>query len=244
MKKNKTPPEAKRRVLIVDDHPFLRQGLGQVINQQEDLIMCGEVGDAPGGLAASATCHPDIVIVDISLEEGSGLELIKDIRAQQPRLPVLVLSMHHEDLYAERALQAGASGYVMKREPVEVVMTALRKVLSGQTAVSENIVNRLVERRIRGGRSENRSPTDLLSDRELEIYRCLGEGHGTREIAAKLGIAVSTVESYRASIKQKLSIKNATDLVSRAARYVVENREKEISAQRIFRTNLSSGRGC
>lgn len=242
MKKSKPHPETKRRVLIVDDHPLLREGLEQVINQQDDLMVCGEAGDAPGGLAAIATCHPDIVIVDVSLEEGSGLELIKDIRAQQPRLPVLVLSMHHEDLFAERALQAGASGYVMKREPVGVVMTALRKVLSGQTAVSENIVNRLVGRRVRGDRSENRLPTDVLSDRELEVYQCLGEGHATREIASKLCIAVSTVESYRASIKQKLALKNATDLVSSASRFVAEESGKLISAKRGFSTKPSDGR--
>jgi DNA-binding NarL/FixJ family response regulator len=212
--------DARRRVLIVDDHPLLREGLGKVINQQADLVVCGEAGDASGGLAAVAKCRPDVVIVDISLAEGSGLDLIKDLHARQPRLPVLVLSMHDENLYAERALGAGASGYVMKCEPTQAVLAALRKVLSGQTAVSENVVNRLVVRRVRGDRATGRSPADLLSDRELEIYRCLGEGHGTREIAAKFGVALSTVESYRASIKQKLNLRNATDLVSSAARFV------------------------
>jgi DNA-binding NarL/FixJ family response regulator len=214
------PRDARRKVLIVDDHPLLREGLGRVINQQEDLIVCGEAGDAPGGLAAVAKCRPDVAIVDISLEEGSGLELIKDIHARQPKLPVLALSMHHEDLYAERALRAGASGYVMKREPVSVVIAALRKVLRGQTAVSENVVKRLVDRRVPGQQPTGRSPTEVLSDREIEIYRCLGEGNGTREIAARLRIAVSTVESYRASIKQKLALKSATQLISRAAQFV------------------------
>jgi DNA-binding NarL/FixJ family response regulator len=214
------PGAARMRVLIVDDHPLLREGLRKIINQQEDLVVCGEAGGAPGGLAAVAKCRPDVVIVDISLEEGSGLDLIKDLHARHPGLPILALSMHHEDLYADRALRAGARGYVMKREPAGTVMAALRKVLSGQTAVSENVVSRLVGRRVRGEPPTGRSPTELLSDRELEIYRCLGEGRGTREIAAHLRIAVSTVESYRASIKQKLDLRNATELISRAAQFV------------------------
>lgn len=226
MKPTKSPRDARRKVLIVDDHPLLREGLGRVINQQDDLVLCGEAGDAPGGLAAVVTCRPDVVIVDISLEEGSGLDLIKDIHARQPKLPLLALSMHHEDLYAERSLRAGASGYLMKREPASAVVTALRRVLSGQLAVSESVVGRFLGRRVGGKESPLRSPTELLSDRELEIYRSLGEGHSTREIAARLCIAVSTVESYRASIKQKLELKNATELVARAAQFVaVESRD-------------------
>jgi DNA-binding NarL/FixJ family response regulator len=212
----------KKKVLIVDDHPLLREGLGRVINQQSDMIMCGEAGDAPRGFAAVSKCSPDVVIVDISLEEGSGLELIKDLHARYPRLPMLALSMHPEDLYAERALHAGAGGYVMKREPASVIIAALRKVLTGQLAVSDSIVTRLVGRRVRGDQSVVRSPVELLSDRELEIFRSLGEGHSTREIAAKFRIAVSTVESYRASIKQKLVLKNASELVSHAAQFVAE----------------------
>jgi DNA-binding NarL/FixJ family response regulator len=220
MKVSKQPSDAKKKILIVDDHQLLREGLGKIIDQQEDLVVCGEAGDAPGGLAAVAKYRPDVVIVDISMEKGSGLELIKGIRARNPKLPVLTLSMHHEDLYAERALRAGARGYVMKSDPASTVMAALRKVLSGQLAVSENILSRLVGRSVRGDGPAFRSPTDLLSDRELEIFRCLGEGRGTREIAAELRIAKSTVESYRASIKQKLNLKNATELISSAARFV------------------------
>jgi len=212
----------RKKVLIVDDHPLMREGLGKVISQQEEMAVCGEAGDASGGLAAVAKCRPDIVIVDISLDKGSGLDLIKDMHAQYPKLPILALSMHHENLYAERALRAGARGYIMKSEPASMVMMAVRKVLRGQTAVSENIVNRLVGRRGRAEQSEDCSPTDVLSDRELEIYRCLGEGHGTRKIATKLHIAVSTVESYRAGIKQKLNLNNATELVASATRFVTE----------------------
>lgn len=211
---------AKRKVLIVDDHPLLREGLGKVIDQQGDLAMCSEAGDASGGLAAVVKSRPDVVIVDIALESGSGLDLIKDIRLRWPALPILALSMHHEDLYAERALRAGANGYVMKREPVGTVIAALRKVLNGQMAVSDNIVSRVVGWRVRGKTAGGRSPVEILSDREIEIYRNLGQGRGTREIADKLGIAVSTVESYRAGIKQKLHLRNATELVSSATRFV------------------------
>lgn len=219
MKKSEQPAAAKRKVLIVDDHPILREGLGKIVNQQADLSVCGEAGNAPDGLTAVAKFRPDVAIVDISLEGGSGLDLIRDIRARQPKLPILALSMHHEDIYAARALHAGANGYVMKSESPGALLTALRKVLNGQAAVSDNVVNRLVNHHSHGEPSTGRSPAELLSDRELEIFRALGEGQSTREIAAKLHIAVSTVESYRASIKQKLCLKNATELVSSAARF-------------------------
>ncbi len=219
--KTKLPShDPRKKVLIVDDHPILREGLARVINQQEDLVVCGEAGTAPEGLAAVARRRPDAAIVDISLDESSGLDLIKDIAARHPRLPVLALSMHHENLYAERAIRAGAKGYVMKREPVEVMLAALRKVLGNQIAVSENIVSRLLGPSGRGKEPAADSPADLLSDRELEVFRLFGEGHGTRQIASKLHLAASTVESYRAAIKQKLGLVNGTELVARAARFV------------------------
>lgn len=151
---------------------------------------------------------------------------MKDLHEQCPSLPILALSMHSEEQYAERALRAGASGYVMKREPAGVVVAALRKILSGKSAVSENMVLRLLDRRIHGARAAGSSPSETLSDRELEVYRCLGEGIGTREIASRLHLAVSTVESYRASIKRKMNLKNATELVSRAAQYVAGESER------------------
>ncbi|MFZ4397866.1 MAG: response regulator transcription factor [Kiritimatiellia bacterium] len=232
MKASQQPRESRNKVLIVDDHPLLREGLGKIINQQDDLILCGEAGDAAGGLSAVTKCKPDVVIVDISLEQGNGLDLIKNIHALYPRLPILVLSLHHENLYALRALRAGANGYVMKREPATTLIQSLRKVLKGQTAVSENIVNQLVNRNGRNEPAAPDSPAEQLSDRELEIYRCLGEGHGTREIAGKLHIAVSTVESYRASIKQKLALADATELVSSAARFVAAEQENRTGAKR------------
>lgn len=213
-------PNARKKVLIVDDHALVREGLGAVINQQQGLEVCAAAADAPAALNLVVRHRPDIVIVDISLEQGSGLDLIKDIHARCPKLPIIALSMHHEDLYAARALRAGASGYVMKREPAAMVVAAIREVLGGQVAFSENIVRQILKppsSRQHAGASD---PIELLSDRELDIFRFMGAGLGTRAIAAKLHIAVSTVETHRASLKQKLGLKNATELVSRAAQFV------------------------
>ena len=221
----KTPPAPngrKRKVLIVDDHPLLRDGLAKVINQQPDLAVCGEAADARAGLAAAAKLRPDVVIADVTMDEGNGLDLIKDLHLRQPGLPVLVLSMHHENLYAERAVRAGARGYVMKREPVAAVLASLRKVLAGQMALSDAIVRRLLDAPARVRKSAAASPAEVLSDRELEVFRLLGQGFGTRQIAEKLRLATSTVESYRAGIKQKLGLARATELVARAAQFVVD----------------------
>ena len=212
--------KSPQRVLIVDDHPLLRDGLIKVINQQAGLAVCGEAADARAGLAAVAKCRPDVAIVDLSLEEGNGLDLIKDIHALEPKLPILVLSMHPENLYAERAVRAGARGYVMKHEPVAQVIAALRKVLAGGMALSDNILCRLLGATESGPAQAEESPAKRLSDRELEVFRMLGQGQGTRQIAQKLSLAVSTIESYRASIKQKLGVERATELVALAARFV------------------------
>ena len=221
MKRKPAPNSRKRNVLIVDDHPLLRDGLAKVINQQPDLAVCGEAADARAGLAAAAKLRPDVVIADLTMDEGNGLDLIKDLHLRQPGLPVLVLSMHHENLYAERAVRAGARGYVMKREPVAAVLAALRKVLAGQMALSEEIVLRMLDAPARA-RKAAASPAEVLSDRELEVFRLLGQGSGTRQIAEKLRLATSTVESYRAGIKQKLGLARATELVARAAQYVAD----------------------
>ncbi len=222
MKTSSVKPRRKRNVLIVDDHPLLRDGLAKVINQQDDLKVCGEAGNAAAGLKAMATVRPDVLIVDLTLDEGNGLDLIKDIRARQHKLPILVLSMHHENLYAERAIHAGAQGYVMKREPVGAVIAALRKVLGGHLALSETIVSRLIGAKSPKTKREVDQPAELLSDRELEVFRLLGNGWGTRQIAADLRLAASTVESYRAGIKRKLGIEGATELVARAAQFVAD----------------------
>lgn len=225
MKPTPASRNAKRNVLIVDDHPLLRDGLGKVLNQQVDLQVCGEAGDARSALAAIPQCRPDVVIVDLTMDDGNGLDLIKDIRAQHARLPILVLSMHHENLYADRAIRAGAQGYVMKREPVGVVVDSLRKVLNGHMALSENMVSRMLATPERGGQPQSASPAALLSDRELDVFRLLGHGLGTRQIAAKLHVATSTVETHRAAIKRKLGLSAATELVARAAQFVVDDHD-------------------
>ncbi|HRT05443.1 MAG TPA: response regulator transcription factor [Kiritimatiellia bacterium] len=222
MKRKPAPNGRKRKVLIVDDHPLLRDGLAKVINQQADLAVCGEAADARAGLAAAAQLRPDVVIADLTMDEGNGLDLIKDLHLRQPGLPVLVLSMHHENLYAERAVRAGARGYVMKREPVAAVLAALRKVLAGQMAFSEETVRRLLDVPTRARKAAAESPADVLSDRELEVFRLLGQGFGTRQIAQKLRLATSTVETYRAGIKQKLGLTRAPELVARAAQFVLD----------------------
>ena len=226
MKTASEPRPEKRRVLIVDDHPLLRDGLAKVLNQQDDLMVCGEASDARGGLAAISKCHPDVVIADLAMEGGNGLDLIKDIRALHAHLPVLALSMHHENLYAERAIRAGARGYVMKREPVGVVVAALRKVLDGHMALSETMVSRLLDPANRRKDAFAGSPADLLSARELDVFGLLGQGLGTRQIATTLRVAASTVETHRASIKLKLGLASATELVARAAQFVLDDRDE------------------
>jgi DNA-binding NarL/FixJ family response regulator len=212
--------DTRKKVLIVDDHPLVREGLARVINQQHDLVVCGEAGDARTGLSAVVKTRPDVVIVDISLEEGCGLDLIKDLRTRHPELSSLALSMHHENLYAERAIRAGARGYVMKREPVDAVIAAIRRVLGGQIAVSENIINRVVGGCCPGHVQAPPSVAERLSDRELEVFRLYGQGRNTRQIATALHVAVSTVESYRGAIKRKLALGCGTELVACAARFV------------------------
>lgn len=209
----------KSRVLIVDDHPLLRDGLAKVINQQADLEVCGEASNAREGLTALAKNRPHVAIVDLSLEDGNGVDLIKDLHARQPRLPIMVLSMHDENLYADRALRAGAKGYVMKREPVAAVLAGLRKVLAGHLALSDNMVSRMLGAGAVANDRPASRPAESLSDRELEVFRLLGQGLGTRQIAARLHVTKSTVESHRANIKLKLRLHNATELVSAAARF-------------------------
>ncbi len=222
MKTNDPLRNSKKKVLIVDDHPLLRDGLAKVINQQPDLEVCGEAGDARSALSLLPKCKPDVVIVDLTMDDGNGLDLIKDLHARDRRLPILVLSMHHENLYAERAIRAGAKGYVMKREPVGGVIDALRKILGGHMALSDNMVNRMLCAPARGDERANGSPAEVLSDRELDIFRMLGGGLGTRQIADKLRVATSTVETHRAAIKRKLGLGDATELVARAAQFILD----------------------
>lgn len=209
---------------MVDDHPLMRKGLGELINQQSDMIICGEADDAPEALKAIGQIRPDLVIVDISLKTQNGIELIKNIKAINPSIQILVLSMHDEAIYALRVLKAGAKAYVMKQEVVDKVMEAIRRIRSGKVFVSERVAAQMLNQVVDGNDPSRESPVDSLSDRELEIVTLIGNGTPTREIAKRLGISIKTVESHRAHIKDKLSLTNATQLVQWCVRWVEENK--------------------
>ena len=215
-KQSDQTPDNKTRILIVDDHPIVRQGLAGLINHEGDFAVCGQAEDYHEALAAVGQLKPDMVVVDISLKETSGLELIKDIHLQHPDLPVLVLSMHDETLYAERALRAGAMGYIMKQEATENVIAAIRRVLGGEIYVSDRMASRMVRKLVTGETVTNISPVDSLSDRELEVFRLIGKGHGTRQISERLCLSVKTIETYRAHIKDKLDLADAAELLQYA----------------------------
>lgn len=206
----------KHRVLVVDDHPIVRQGLALMINQEPDLEVCGEAEEANTALAVLADTRPDVVLLDISLPGPDGIEVLKTIRLTDPSLPVLMLSMHDETVYAERALRAGANGYIMKQEATENVLVALRRVLRSEVYVSDRVASSMLRQLAGGGGKHEQTPIERLSDRELEVFRLIGEGQGTRRIAEALHLSVKTVESYQAHIKDKLALHSSRDLVRRA----------------------------
>ncbi len=208
------------RLLLVDDHPVVRKGLAQLIDGESDMAVCGEAETATEALAIVRQTEPDLAIIDISLKDSSGIELIKDLRARYPRLPVLVLSMHDESFYAERCLRAGAMGYVTKEEATETVLTAVRRILSGDLYLSEKMASKMLSVFVSGGRNSSGSSIDRLSDRELEVFELIGRGLPTREVAEKLHLSVKTIESHRANIKRKLNLSNATELLQRAIQWV------------------------
>lgn len=211
----------KRKVLIVDDHPILRKGLTLLINQEPDLFVCAEAENAQMALESLDNVIPDMAIVDISLPGIDGIELIKELRLRHKEMPVLVVSMHDEALYAERSLRAGARGYIMKQEALEKVLVAIRKVLEGEIFVSERITTKMLEKFVSmEGVSQAASPIDLLSNRELTVFRLIGQGHKTRQIAERLHLSIKTVESYRAHIKEKLKLGDGTDLLKYAIQWV------------------------
>src|ERR1700694_1517746 len=191
----------ERRVFIVDDHPLVRDGLANFINQQADLAVCGEAEDSAGAIAGIESCRPDVALIDISLKNESGLELVKTLQAQFPQVALIVLSMHDEALYAERALHAGARGYVMKRETTKNVLTAIRRVVEGDVYVSERFVNVMARRLGSSRRAAANSPVELLSDRELEVFRLLGQGRAPSQIGEDLHLSLKTVQAYCARAK-------------------------------------------
>ncbi len=214
----------RKRILIVDDHPMMRQGLAQLINHERDLVTSGEADTAADAVQGIARHQPHLVLLDISLPDRNGLELIKDIQARWPGIPVLVVSMHDESLYAERVLRAGGRGYIMKQEGGKKLMFAIRQVLSGGIYVSEKMSAKILEI-FSGRRSETAdSPMELLSDREFEVFQLLGHGHGTRQIAAQLHLSVKTVEVHRANIRRKLKCQSGAEVVRQAIRWVETER--------------------
>src|SRR6478752_1125787 len=219
---NSSPSETVARkhcVFIVDDHPLVREGLTNLINRQSDLIVCGEAKDSAEAIGGIAKERPDVAIIDISLTNESGLELIKHLVNQFPQVALIVLSMHDEALYAERALRAGARGYVMKHETSKSVLASIRRVLKGGVYVSERIVNRMALRFTSLGEPVASSPVERLSDRELEIFRLLGQGRTTSQIAEDLHLSLKTVQAYCARAKEKFGVSSLGELLRAAIRW-------------------------
>ena len=211
------------QVMIVDDHPIVRQGLRCLVDQEEDLHVCGEAGDAGEAMDMLPELKPDLVLVDISLRGPDGLELTKLIRSLREDLPILIVSMHDESLYAERVLRAGANGYIMKEEVAQNIAEAIRKVLVGEIYISDQMRQKIL-RGVAGQRSNASTySVERLSDRELEVFRLIGQGLGTRQIAHDLHLSVKTIETYRAHIKEKMSLKSATELVRQAVQWVEQS---------------------
>ncbi len=215
------PAPVRRRVLVIDDHPFMRAGLTQLIDRQADMQACGEAGNPVEALQLLARSRPDLVLTDITMPGRSGLEFIKDLQASMPGLPVLVVSMHDEAIYAERAIRAGARGYIMKEAGGENLLAALRQVLRGEIYVSQRMSALMLEnfsaRRPRG----SSSPIEKLSDREFEVFQLIGQGKSTRDIAAQLHLSSKTVDVHRSHLREKLGLKDTTELVRHAVRWCV-----------------------
>jgi DNA-binding NarL/FixJ family response regulator len=214
----------KARVLIVDDHPVVREGLALLISAQPDLEVCGEAEDVASACRLLDEARPDVVVVDISLPGGGGLELIKRIRAHRPTIRMLVSSIHEEGAYAERALRAGALGYINKREATRTLLDAIRRVRDGHIYLSEQMTDRLLSRAVAGGEpAVDGSSVDSLSDRELDVFESIGRGESTREIADRLHLSGKTVETYRERIRKKLGLKTGGELARRAMEWVLGN---------------------
>ncbi len=212
----------KYRVMVVDDHPIVRRGLGELVADEPDLEMCGEAEDVAGALQQLETNRPDIVIVDLTLKDGHGLELIQEIKSRNEHVKMLVSSMHDETLFAERALRAGAAGYISKQESPEKIIDAMRRVLRGEVYLSDRMANRLLHR-IASGEPVEKSPIESLSDRELEVFEMIGQGLSTKQIAGKLDLSHKTIETHREKIKAKLNLKNSTELSRHATQWVLES---------------------
>ena len=218
--KTSAPKKAKVRIMIVDDHPIVRKGIADLVCQKPDFAVCGDADRVEDALPEIDRLKPDLVIVDLSLKGAGGLELLKDLKIRHPEMPALVLSMHDETLFAERALRAGARGYVMKQEAVNELEHAIRRVLAGKVYLSQAMSDRLLHMVSQGDKLRDRSPMERLSDRELEVFEMIGRGLPMREIAKELHLSVKTIETHRAHIKEKLNITSAVQLVQHATQWV------------------------
>ena len=212
----------KKRILIVDDHALMRKGLAELINGEATLEVCGEAGDLGEACAQAGKLKPDLVIADIALDGNDGVELTKELSRRWPDLPVLAYSMHEEDIYAERLLRAGAKGYVMKRHPPEVLLEAISQILRGKVFLSEHMSTRMLGKFVGSSESEQKTPLDKLSDRELEVYTLIGKGLSTNQIAEKLCLSIKTIETYREHLKQKLNLQSGLELVRHAVEWAVQ----------------------
>ena len=222
--KKKSPARNKKvRILLVDDHPIMRRGLAELINLEKDLVVCAEADSIQTALELIKRHEPHVALVDLSLKNESGLELIKDIKARFPQVLILVLSMHDELFYAERVLRAGAKGYVMKQQATDLVLVAIRRILGGEVYLSDFMSSKVL-RNVTSKKAEKAgSSVDQLSDRELEVFRLIGTGLGTRQIAERLSRSVKTVETYREHIKLKLDLKDSSELVQNAIQWLQSN---------------------
>ena len=213
----KATSKKKSRVLVVDDHPVVREGLQTLIDQESDLQVCAVAATSREAMTKVESAKPDLAIVDFTLnDDEDGIGLIKALRAKHAELPILVLSIHDETIYAERALRAGANGYLMKDEPTSKVVDALRKILKGDISVSDKMAGRLLQRMAGQGKAATGNPVEQLSDRELQVFRWIARGFGTRQIAGKLGLSIKTIETYRENIKRKLDLHSGVELVRHA----------------------------
>lgn len=211
---------SKTRILLVDDHAVVRFGTAALINKESDLEVCGEEEDAAHAFSAIEKLKPDLVIADISLKDSSGLELMRNIKAQFPKMPVLVVSSHDESIYAEIAFRAGALGYLMKQEALEKIITAIRRVLGGAIYVSDSLAAKMLQQQVRGQSNISESPVKCLSDRELEVFQMIGNWKKTSEIAKELHLSIKTIEYYREQIKTKLNLGSASELTQYATSWV------------------------
>lgn len=208
----------EKRIIIIDDHPIVRKGFAQLINREKDLAVVGEAEDHHSARELIEKTKPDLALVDLTLKESDGLELIKDITVLYPELKTLVISLHDERVYAERALRAGAKGYIMKSEATENVMTAIRQVLKGSIFLSSDMQERILQQYADKG-TNNKSVVDILSDREFEVFQLIGEGLETRLIARRLNLSIKTIETYKSHIKSKLNLQTSTELIQRAVEW-------------------------